>query len=79
MADRRDSPEPDDDLPALSHPIMQAAVLIWTLGIFGIAIVLAYAGEKGLGLIVLAAGLAIGLFAFWKPLVELYHHLRRPH
>ncbi len=80
MAGRgEEPPEHDDDLPALAHPLMQAAVLIWTLGIFGIAIVLAYAGQVLLGLLVLAAGLAVGLFAFWKPLVELWRYWRDHH
>jgi hypothetical protein len=70
------APQDPDEEPMLGHPIMQAAVLVWTLGIFAIAIVLAYSGRVAIGLLVLAAGLVIGLFAFWRPLVELYHYLR---
>ncbi len=67
--------EPESDL-LLDAPIMKAAVLIWTVGIFAIAIVLARAGMTTAGVVVLLAGAAIGIFAFWEPLKELYYWLR---
>ncbi len=67
--------EPESDL-LLDTPIMKAAVLVWTVGIFAIAIVLARAGMTTIGVLVLLTGAAIGIFAFWQPLKELYHWLR---
>jgi hypothetical protein len=68
-------PEPDNEL-LLDAPIMKLAILIWTVGIFGIAIVLAHAGQTGIGVLVLLVGAAIGIFAFWEPLKEFYRWLR---
>ncbi len=68
--------EPDGDL-LLDAPIIKAAVLIWTVGVFAIAIVLARAGMTIISILVLLAGAAIGVFAFWEPLKELYRWLRR--
>jgi hypothetical protein len=69
-------PEKDDDL-LLDAPIIKLAILIWTVGIFGIAMILAHAGQTAIGVLVLLTGAAIGLFAFWEPLKELYGWLRR--
>jgi hypothetical protein len=68
-------PETDEDL-LLDSPIMKLAILIWTVGIFSIAIVLAHAGQTGIGVLVLLLGAAIGVFAFWESLKELYSWLR---
>ncbi len=67
--------EPDGDL-LLDAPIMKLAVVIWTVGIFAIAIVLARAGLTSIGIMVLVAGAAVGIFAFWEPIKELYSWLR---
>ncbi len=69
-------PEPDGDL-LLDAPIIKLAIIIWTVGVFGIAIILAHAGYSDIGILVLLAGAAIGIFAFWQPLKELYAWLRR--
>ncbi len=69
-------PQKDDGELLADSPYLQVALLVWTVGIFAIAIVLAYSGLVEIGLLVLAAGLLLAVFAFWEAIVELARWLR---